>query len=410
MSALTANPACSTPVWLGRQPIVDSRKRLVAYEVLYRSGTESEAAFQDGNQATSAVLLNTFVELGIDQVVEDRVAFINFTREFLTGAYPLPECPKRLVLEVLEDIEPDEELIQSLKQRRYEGYKIALDDFVHHPRLEPLLDLATIVKVDLRNIPREDWPNHVQRLRKKPLRLLAEKVETLEEFECCKSLGFDLFQGFFLARPEIIEGRRLDCNQMALMRVIAEINSPKSDIGRLSRIVEQDPALCIKLLRYVNSSHFGIRQKVKTLQHACAMLGLEAIRTITTLLMLAGNPHVPQQAAKDALLRAWMCRSLAENLNAPDAHSLFTVGLLSMLDVLLGKPLEESLAQLPIEDSITEAILHGRGLPGQVLRLVVSYEKCEWDDLTKNGANADRMRTAYLESLKQVKQAWAAAS
>jgi EAL and modified HD-GYP domain-containing signal transduction protein len=240
--------------------------------------------------------------------------------------------------------------------------------------------------------------------------LLAEKVETLEEFEQCKSLGFDLFQGYFLAKPELIEGRKLDSNQMALMRVIAEVNSPKSNIDKVSRAVEQDPALCIKILRYVNSSHFSLRQKVKSLHHACMMLGLDTVRTITTLLLLAGNPHIPQQAAKDALLRAWMCRSLAENRSTGDAHSLFTVGLLSMLDVLLGQPINELLSQLPIEDSITDAILKGHGIPGKVLTMVVSYEKCEWDVLTKNGANPERMRSAYLESIKQVKQAWTAAS
>jgi EAL and modified HD-GYP domain-containing signal transduction protein len=240
--------------------------------------------------------------------------------------------------------------------------------------------------------------------------LLAEKVETLEEFEYCQSLGFDLFQGYFLAKPEIIQGRKLDSNQLALMRVMAEINSPKSDIAQISRCVEQDPALCIKILRYVNSSHFSIRQKVKSLNHACTMLGLEAVRTITTLLLLADNPHVPQQAAKNALLRACMCRSLADHPNAASAHSLFTTGLLSMLDVLLGQPLKDLLKQLPLDESITDAILTGRGLGGQVLKTVVSYEKCEWDKLTRNGADPARLRSAYLESLKQVKQAWAAAS
>jgi EAL and modified HD-GYP domain-containing signal transduction protein len=335
---------------------------------------------------------------------------MNFTREFLTGVYPLPECPKRLVLEVLEDIEPDEELVSGLRQLRAEGYKIALDDFVYHPGLEPLLDLASIVKVELPKIPRAEWASHVKRLRTRPMTLLAEKVETLEEFEYCKTLGFDLFQGYFLAKPEIIEGRKLDSNQMALMRVLSEINSPNADIHELARTVEQDPALCLKILRYVNSSHFAIRRNVESLQHACMMLGLGALRTITTLLMLAGNPHVPQQAAKSALLRAWMCRTLAEHHSAANAHSLFTMGLVSMLDVLLGQPLDRLLSDLPLEKNIREAILNGEGLLGQILNTVVSYEKCDWDELARNGANPERLREAYLESLKQVRQAWAAAS
>ncbi len=410
MPSSTISPSCSTPIWLGRQPIVDSQKRLVAYEVLYRSAKTGFAAFEDGNQATSAVLLNTFVELGFDQVVEDRIAFMNFTREFLIGTYPLPECPKRLVLEVLEDIVPDAELIQGLKRLRAEGYKIALDDVVYHPALEPLLELAAIVKVELPQIPQTEWAAHVQLLRKWPVKLLAEKIETQQEFELCRDLGFDLFQGYFLSKPELIEGRKLDGNQMALMKILAEINAPQADIRDLAETVERDPALCIKLLRYVNSSHFGVRRNVESLRHACVLLGLETLRTITTLLLLAGNKHVPQQAAKTALLRAWMCRTLAQYHEDANAHSLFTTGLLSMLDVLMGQPLDNLIAELPLEESIREALLLGIGPTGQILQVAIDYEKCAWEQLTECGIKPALLRTAYLESVEEVKRAWAASA
>jgi EAL and modified HD-GYP domain-containing signal transduction protein len=410
MTSTTASQDCSSPIWLGRQPIVDSKKRLVAYEVLYRSTNLGPAAFSDGNQATSAVLVNTFVELGFDQVVDDRIAFMNFTREFLTGEYPLPECPKRLVLEVLEDVVPDAELIQGLERLRSEGYKIALDDVVYHPSLEPLLELATFVKVELPQIPQDQWAEHVKTLRQWPVILLAEKIETQEEFELCRELGFDLFQGYFLSKPEIIEGRKLDGNQLALMKILAEINSPAADIKNLANTVEQDPALCIKLLKYVNSSHFAVRRNVESLQHACVMLGLESLRTITTLLLLAGNQHIPQQTARTALLRAWMCRSLAKHHEGVNAHSLFTTGLLSMLDVLMGQPLETLLAALPLDESILNAILRGEGVLGQILQTVLSYENCDWSELTRGSANPHQLRSAYFESVEQVKQAWTASA
>ena len=236
--------------------------------------------------------------------------------------------------------------------------------------------------------------------------LLAEKVETLEEFEICRDLGFDLFQGYFLAKPEIIVGRKLDSNQMALMKILAEINNPQADLGQLTRSVEQDAALCIKLLRYVNSSHLGIRRHVESLQHACVLLGLEGVRTVATLLMLAGNKHIPQQAARLALLRGWMCRRLAEHYNAGNPHPFFTAGLLSMLDVLMGQPLEDMLAELPLDQSIRSAILHGEELLGKVLKLVVLYEQCRWEELARRGADPTILRQAYLDSVTQIKKAW----
>ncbi len=408
MSSTTEETQCSTPVWVGRQPILDRRKRLVAYEVLFRSAESGPARFDDGNQATSAVLMNTFVELGFDQVVDNHIAFMNFTREFLIGEHPLPQCPERLVLEVLEDIVPDQELLTGLKQLRKEGYKIALDDVIYHPSLEPLLELATIVKVELPQIPLAELPTHVESLRKWPVTLLAEKVETLEEFEICRDLGFDLFQGYFFSKPEILQGRKLDSNQVALMKILTEINDPQSDIKKLIFAVEQDPALCIKLLRYVNASHMSIRQTVESLQHACVLLGTERIRTIATLLVLAGNKDLPQQAARTALLRAWMCRGLANRQQAENVHTFFTTGLLSMIDVLMGQPLDILLANLPVDESVCQAILKREGQMGQILEMVIQYERCEWDRFTQNEALSTILRNTYVDSINQVQLAWQA--
>ncbi|MCA9071921.1 MAG: HDOD domain-containing protein, partial [Planctomycetaceae bacterium] len=338
MSAVST-PSCSTPVWVGRQPILTADKRLVAYEILYRCFAQESAQFTDGNHATSTVLLNLFSELGLEHVVDDRVAFVNFTREFITGEHPLPQCPKQLIVEVLEDIEPDPEVIAGIRRLRRQGFRIALDDVVYHPDLEPLLEHASLVKVDLSLIPQTEWASHVQQFRKWPVKLLAEKVETLEEFQHCRSLGFDLFQGYFFSKPELLEGRKLDSNQTVLLRILSVINSPQVEIQSLARTVEADPALCLKILRYVNSSHFGIRRTVESLQQACVLLGLDTLRTITSLLLLVGNNNVPQQAARTALLRAWMCRNLGQNNSKVNPQSVFTVGLLSMLDVLLGQPL-----------------------------------------------------------------------
>jgi len=310
------------------------------------------------------------------------------------------------VLEILEDIVPDAELIESVKNLKKAGYKIALDDVVYHPDLIPLLELASIVKVELPQIPRSEWGEHVRTLRQWPVKLLAEKVETQEEFELCRDLGFDFFQGYFLSKPELVEGRKLDGNQLALLKILAEVNRPDCDIKALAGTVETDPALCIKLLRYVNSSHMGIRRTVESLQHACVLLGLDRLRTITTLLLIAGNKHVPQHAAKSALLRASMCRNLGQYHDQANPNTLFTVGMLSMLDVMMGQPLNVVLEELPLEDSIREAILNGADLPGKVLRTVIEYEQCRWEKLNRANTSPDLLSQAYLNAVGQVKAAW----
>lgn len=409
MSAVTSSH-CSTPVWVGRQPIVDAKKNLVAYEILYRCSATEQAQITDGNRATSTVLLNLFLEMGLEEVVDDRVAFVNFTREFLTGELPLPHCPQQLVVEVLEDIEPDRELINGLRNLRKQGYKIALDDVVYHPKLEPLLQHASIVKVDLSLIPQAEWSHHVQQFRKWPAKLLAEKVETLEEFRFCQTLGFDLYQGYFLSKPELLEGRKLDSNQTTLLKILSEINSPDIEIRDLTRTVELDPALCLKILRYVNSSHLGIRRQVESLQHACVLLGLGALQTLTNLLLLVGNESVPKQPAQTALLRACMCRNLAENDRNLNSHSVFTVGLLSMLDVLLGQPLDKLLAGLPLDDRVRAAILDREGAMGELLQHVSIYERCDWDKLAELGRDANTFRQAYLNAVLEVQKAWESAA
>lgn len=405
MSAI-ASPRCSTPIWLGRQPIVDRHKNLLGYEILYRSAARSRADVTNGNLATSTVLLNLFLELGLEQVVHERLAFVNFTREFLTGKHPLPNCPKQLIPEVLEDIEPDVEVVNGLKKLRKQGFTIALDDVVYHPKLDPLLDLASIVKVDVSLIPQAEWGSHVRQLRNWPVKLLAEKVETLEEFRLCQSLGFDLYQGFFLSKPELLKGRKLDSKQTTLLRILSEINAPNVEIRNLARTVELDPGLCVKILRYVNSSHFGIRRNVESLQHACVMLGLATIRTLTMLLLLVGNCGVPQRAARAAILRACMCRNLAEYHADVNSHSVFTVGLLSMLDLLLGQPLEDLLPTLPLDETIRSAILEGTGTMGELLQNVIVYERCEWDTLAELGVEANVFRRAYLNAVTEVQGAW----
>jgi c-di-GMP phosphodiesterase len=230
-------------VLVGRQPIFDSRKRVFGYELLYRSSEVNAANVLDGEEATRDVLLSAMVHLGLDQLVGGSYAFVNMTRKFLSNNSLLLDLPKRVVLEVLEDIVPDRLLIDRVKKLSQRGFKIALDDFGLDSLLTPLLPVADIVKVDLPEIPPTELAGHVAAIRRYPVKLLAEKVETAEEFERCKELGFDLFQGYFLARPEIVKGQKLTPSQITTIELLSKINDPNVELEDLDALIKTDAAL-----------------------------------------------------------------------------------------------------------------------------------------------------------------------
>jgi EAL and modified HD-GYP domain-containing signal transduction protein len=395
----TAAPACAD-AWVARQPVVNARQELIAYEILYRTRHPLHAAIRDPSRATSEVLLNVFTDLGIPNVVGKVPAMVNITRDFLVGELPLPSCPNRLVLEVLEDIQPDPEVLAGIVRLRQQGYAIALDDFVYQPHLEPLLELATIVKVDLPQIPHSELAQQVALLRRWPVQLLAEKVEDWHQFATCRDLGFELFQGHFLSRPELLHGHKLEASRLALLRILARVHDPSATFQDLEHTIEQVPAMCVKLLRYVNSSQTGLQRKVDSLHRALVLLGLEEIRTITTLLALVGTDALSPLAVNTAWVRAVMCRRLGL-CYGHDPHAYFTAGLLSMLDVLMGRPLEEVIASLPLDENMRSAILRFEGPMGRPLKAVVHYEQGQWDKLIGQSYELAILRSAYLEAIAE---------
>jgi EAL and modified HD-GYP domain-containing signal transduction protein len=233
--------------FVARQPICDAEGTVKAYELLFRA-SEHDGDFKDGNLATSTVLLNTFVEIGLDRVVGSKKAFVNLTREFLIGEHPLPSRPDLLVVEVLEHIEIDEELIRGVQRLKRRGYTIALDDVAFRPELEPLLSVADIVKVDLRALPLEDLKEHCRQFRKWNVRLLAEKVETVEEFEVCRELGFELFQGYYISRPHVLQRVKSKTNKVVVLQLLNAMCSPQFSFSKLADIVKQDAGTLVPVL------------------------------------------------------------------------------------------------------------------------------------------------------------------
>ncbi len=386
-------------IYVGRQPIYNRKLDVIGYELLYRSGQDNQAQFLDGDQATGEVILNTFLELGLENITGRYPAFINISRSFLVGDKPLPFSHKRVVLEVLEDIEPDAALIDGLRRLVQSGYIIALDDFVYRPELEPLLELAHIVKFDVLGIDPAVLASRVQALKHRKVRLLAEKVESHEEFEHCKRLGFDYFQGYFFSKPNIVRGRSRPVNRLVMMNLLAELQRPSTDINALEKLVAQDAALTYRLLRYVNSPCVAIRRKVESLRRALIIIGASTIKNWITLILFTRLDDKPRELMVTALVRARMCELLGAAHRHDGLDRFFTVGLLSAMDALMDQPMEELLDELPLVEEVKTALRSRDGQLGQVLEQVLLYEWGAWDRLCQSLDSAT-YRQSYFDAVR----------
>ena len=361
-------------VLLARQPILDRQQRVVAYELLYRPMPLGGGPL-DPLAATASVIVNGLSDVGLDALVGPHPAYVNVTREFLLGMPSLPFAPERVVLELLEDQELDDALLQALRDLVNAGFTIALDDFHYTPEQEPLLELATIVKLDVRALTPEQLAHDAVMLKARGLRLVAEKVETDEEARRCRELGFDAFQGYFFARPAPIHGRPLPSTQINTLCRLLETGA-EVDIDELESIIEIDLGLSQRLLRLSNSAAISPATRVRSLRHALTLLGTKTIRRNATILSLSGIADAPHVVLGTALVRARMAEQLAPWTSAcPDRA--FTVGLFSLLGALVKRPLPDVLVQLPFDERTTTALLHGHEPEGRLLRAIEAHERGE---------------------------------
>ena len=387
-------------VFIGRQPIFDRQNRVFAYELLWRGGEDNQAGFADGDLATTQVMLNALTEIGLDRLVGDRLAFINLTRRFLTGDHPLPEMTERVVLEILEDIEPTAEVIAAVKRLAGLGYTIALDDFLYQPALAPLVEQAEIVKIDLLALDADGLREHVATLRRYPVRLLAEKVENAGQHALCMELGFDYFQGYFYARPNVVEGRRMPANQVAVLQLLAAVQDPDITDGELENLIRQDVGLSWRLLRYINSARFGLNREIDSIRQAITLLGRRILCQITSLLAMAGLGEKPPELLMTALIRAHMTARLCE-ARGLDADAGYTAGLFSVLDALLDRPMTELLDDLPLSAELTTALRDGQGELGSVLTTVIACDTADWSRVDDGAFDTELLNRTYLEAIDQ---------
>ena len=391
---------------LARQPIFNHKIKVVGYELLCRNKDLVFDNKRDADAASSQVLLNSFTELNIEEVVGSGLAFVNFTRTLIDNHPPFDR--QRLVIEVLEGQQIDTAMLYSLKNLREQGYTIALDDFVLNEQTERLIPYADIIKLDVLALSRKELQAHIEYIKPLGIQLLAEKIETYEMFEACKDMGFDLFQGYFLAKPQILTGKKIAENKQSALMLLSALQNPDVPLDKIERMIASDTILSFKLLRLVNSAAFGLNREIESLRQAIILLGLNKLRNWVNLLVLSNLGGKPHELSVAALARARMCEQLANHLPAHKrTDSFFTAGLFSILDAFLDTPMAKLLETLSLSKPITSAILNFDGDEGKILHTVQAYEKGAWSEidwrfLDSQEISPELLSTIYVEAIKWV--------
>jgi c-di-GMP phosphodiesterase len=387
-------------IYIGRQPIFNRNMDIYAYELLYRSCDTNSAVFDDADLATIQVTLNTVIEMGLNNIVGKSIAFINLTRNFLIGKYPILLPHDRIMIEVPENVVADEELLRALLELRRAGFTIALDDVVELERIIPYQGIASIVKLDLKQIDSNALPAMVSSIKKRGFMVLAEKVETINEYTLCHRLGVDYFQGYFLCKPNIIHEKKMDSSRIVIMRSLALLQNQKTTFSDIEQIVAQDVSLCYKLLRLTNSGYYSFVSEVKSIRQAVSLIGIDTIRGWLSLLLMSQLNDKPMELTNLAMQRAHMAESLAKVFSYPQPEICFLVGLFSLLDALMDQPLDKIIADLHLTETVADALLYYEGVPGYILKLIKSYELGEWDNLDCTNPLVKTITQVYLESVK----------
>jgi len=400
-------------VFLGRQPILDRLQRLVAYELLFRSGEENASRFTDDVQATTSVISNTFGQMGVQAVLGSHKGYINVDEQMLWSNLLDLLPPRKVVLELLETVAPSKGVLRRCRELRAEGFSIALDDFAVESTTLPLLEVADIVKIDLLQHNVATLEAAVRTFRRWPVRLLAEKVDSEQMARYCMELGFDLFQGYYFAKPSVLRERRQEASAAPMIRLL-ELLLHDAEIKELEKVFKQHPDLTYRLLRLVNSAASGLSSRISSVTQALLLVGRSELQRWLQLLLFTTDSKVPYPSPllQTAATRARMMENLAIQ-ERPDNRALhekaFMTGLLSLADVLLGWSREEVVSHLGVAEDVAQALQTETGLLGQLLKIscwVEANDRASALALLHELENVDltRLNRAHMDALAWVNE------
>lgn len=402
---MTVGTSSSEKFFLGRQPILDRNQEIVGFELLFRSADMDHADFESYSHASASVITNALATFGIHEVLGGKFGFINVHLSLLLSEM-LELLPlEQTVLELLEVIDLNQDVIERCRQLKEIGFRLALDDHIYSPDHAEIYGVVDIIKIDILETDAAQLPEIVRAFRRWPVKILAEKVETVEQFEACYEMGFDLFQGYFFARPVILNKRRIDVSAIAMLKLLQQL-SVEASLVELEQTFKENPGLSYNLLRLVNSVALGMREKIKTLRHAIVILGRNHLRRWVQLSLFAGNdtrgvnhPLLEMAAVRGILMELLVVQ---KGMGGELAEAAFMTGILSLLDVLFEMEMAQIVQSLNLTDDVSNALLDRRGLLGCMLQLVERIEATDFDAvkplLGTCGVTLDQLLAAQLEA------------
>ena len=367
--------------YAARQPILDIDKNLFAYELLFRDSIINVFPDIDGDEATTKMIEASNFNLGISEFTGNKPAFINFTLETLIKGYPETLTTDELVVEILETVKPGKKLLSICKDLHQKGYTIALDDYIHQSVWQHFYPFVHIIKIDWQDTSVEIIKEVKAAIQGFPhIKLLAEKVETYEQYNQALELGFELFQGFFFAKPEMVKTKNLSPSQVAMAELLYETSKTEVDLSSITAVFEHDVTLSYKLLRYANSAIFKRRTEISTIKQALVTLGSAELKRFLGLMFAANiNPEKPSELINSAMARAKFCDLVAKEVNTPiDQAIAFLTGLLSLIDAIVDEDLENILTKLPLAQEIKDTLLTRKGDMAALIMLSEFIERAEW--------------------------------
>lgn len=392
--------------YAARQPILDKNKNLYAYELLFRDSIDNVFPDVDGDEATSKIVEASKFNMGISEFTASKPAFINFTLETLSQGYPEMLTPDELVVEILETIKPGKKLLSLCKDLHDKGYTIALDDYEHQAVWEHFYPFIKIIKIDWQLSSIDQIKEVIVAIAKYPhIQLLAEKVETYEEYNQAVELGCELFQGFFFAKPEMVKTKTLSPSQIAMAELLYETSKPNLDLASITSVFQRDVTLSYKLLRYANSPMFRRRTEISTIKQALVTLGSVELKRFMGLMFTANvNPDKPSELINSAMTRAKFCELAAENIKTNvDSSIAFLTGLLSLIDAILDEDINSVLEKLPLAQEIKDTLLTREGTMAMLIQLVEFIEHAQWDEsiatMEKLGLTKEQITKDYKEAI-----------
>jgi c-di-GMP phosphodiesterase len=382
--------------FVGRQPIYKDGVNVFAYELFSHNNELKQAAFANGDTVTAEALLDECINVGLEGVVGKHPAFVNATREFILNDYSWFLPKDNVVLQVAGDTSQDDALRKATSHLKQAGYSIALKDFVYRDDGRPLNEIADMVKIDLESADRDVLAGQIDKIRSMGVKVLTQGVETEDDYQAAKAMGSDYFEGYFFCKPNPRQNKPIPHNRMSTLRLLATLQQPDATLDQMEQAMGEDIAMSHQILRYVNSPMNPSPRKVDSIRHAISLVGTNLIQQWASVIWLDSIEEKPRELMIMAALRAHMCKQLGVALGRENLDQFFTVGLLSLLDALMDRPMDSILRELPLVDPVKNALLEHTGIMGEAIKCVEAYERCNWGQTSCQDLDAATIRDAYL--------------